>query len=186
MDIILNKIINKEYNIDINSCFENNLNSDNIRKCEFCKKEFSTKKNLNTHQKTTKYCLEIQKNMNEITNIDIESNLHNCEFCNKKFNLKCSLNRHLESCKEKIDFDLKKRNDIIKELEIKEKVDFELKEKNNLIEKLENELLEYKIGNRYKDEEIKKLEDKLKRKNEYIKKIDIELSEIRKYLLEKY
>ena len=29
--------------------------------CEFCKKSFTDKSNLNRHQKTTKKCLEIQK-----------------------------------------------------------------------------------------------------------------------------
>ena len=33
--------------------------------CEFCKKSFSSKNTLGTHQKTTKRCLEIQKNLKE-------------------------------------------------------------------------------------------------------------------------
>lgn len=33
--------------------------------CEFCKKSFSSKNTLSTHQKTTKRCLEIQKNLKE-------------------------------------------------------------------------------------------------------------------------
>lgn len=33
--------------------------------CEFCKKSFSSKNTLATHQKTTKRCLEIQKNLKE-------------------------------------------------------------------------------------------------------------------------
>jgi Ankyrin repeats (many copies) len=38
--------------------------------CEFCKKSFSSKNTLGTHQKTTKRCLEIQKKLKENTNVE--------------------------------------------------------------------------------------------------------------------
>ena len=31
--------------------------------CEYCKKTYSTKSNLNNHQKTAKYCLKIQSEL---------------------------------------------------------------------------------------------------------------------------
>jgi len=37
--------------------------------CEFCKKSFSSKNTLSTHQKTTKRCLEIQKKLKDETNV---------------------------------------------------------------------------------------------------------------------
>jgi len=139
--------------------------------CEFCKTGFTKKSNLSSHQKTTKYCLEIQKNSIDINNI--------CEYCNKNFNTKRSLDKHLETCKEK-----EKKN--------KEKIKFELKDKDDLIKKLENELikkgnelLEYKIENKYKNDLINKLEKELiKLENQLLKK-ESETSETNKYLLEK-
>ena len=38
--------------------------------CEFCKKSFSSKNTLGTHQKTTKRCLEIQKNLKKDTKVE--------------------------------------------------------------------------------------------------------------------
>ena len=60
--------------------------------CDFCTKEFSTKGSLQTHQKTAKYCLELQgKNNQEFS----------CDFCQKAFTLRHVLNDHLHICKEK-------------------------------------------------------------------------------------
>jgi hypothetical protein len=60
--------------------------------CEYCKNEFSSKKNLNTHQTSAKYCLKIQGK-----NIDNASNFE-CFNCNKKFTLKSSLATHEKKC----------------------------------------------------------------------------------------
>ena len=63
--------------------------------CEFCKKEFTMKGNLISHQKTAKYCLEIQgKNIKNNSNFT-------CDYCNKTFTLKHILNDHISICKEK-------------------------------------------------------------------------------------
>ena len=61
--------------------------------CQFCKKKFAYKGTLSTHQKTAKYCLEIQGK-------DI-SNLFGCEFCNKNFTTQQNLKDHILVCKEK-------------------------------------------------------------------------------------
>jgi uncharacterized Zn-finger protein len=61
--------------------------------CEFCKKEFSTKTNLSTHQKTAKYCLELQGKENE---------KFKCEFCIKLFTSNKRLFDHHQICKDKI------------------------------------------------------------------------------------
>lgn len=54
-------------------------------KCEFCEKVFKQKYNLLKHQKTAKYCIEIQK-------------VTKCLTCNKIFSSKYSLSRHLLTC----------------------------------------------------------------------------------------
>jgi hypothetical protein len=73
-------------------------------KCEFCSKEFTTRTNLNTHQKTAKYCLEKQ---------GIVLNNFICEYCNKPFS-KQRLNEHVLLCKKKKD---KYTEDIMKQFE---------------------------------------------------------------------
>jgi hypothetical protein len=88
--------------------------------CEFCKKSFSTKSNLNFHIKNAKICILNRDNHNQNTNS------HVCKYCSKTYNSKQKLNIHLEKC---INFLSDKKNEkIIKELEdIKTKL--ELKEK---------------------------------------------------------
>jgi transposase-like protein len=67
--------------------------------CEFCKSTFSTKSSLNYHQKTVKYCLDIQQQLNSSFK---KEDIYKCEYCNKEFNVKNSYIRHKESCKEKV------------------------------------------------------------------------------------
>ncbi len=62
--------------------------------CEFCNKNFSSKSSLNYHQKTVKYCLEIQKNKTLTEPKDNSEDFFKCEFCNKNFTIKKSLIRH--------------------------------------------------------------------------------------------
>jgi len=60
--------------------------------CCYCKKIFKTTSSLNHHQKSTKYCLEIQGAKKE---------LYTCIHCNESFSVKSALERHLNSCKTK-------------------------------------------------------------------------------------
>ena len=61
--------------------------------CVFCKKTFSTKGNLFSHQKTAKYCLNLQgKNL---------ESLFTCEYCNKDFTQRTSLSDHISICKDR-------------------------------------------------------------------------------------
>jgi len=58
--------------------------------CKFCHKTFSSKSNLNAHQKKSKYCLKIQ---------GIDPNYeHDCKNCGKKFPTSNGLKRHLKIC----------------------------------------------------------------------------------------
>ena len=90
-------------------------------KCNFCDNNYGSKKSLTLHQKTAKFCLEIQKGMENHTNVhDIENIYFTCDYCDDKFTLKSSLERHYEKCKirqEKIrEENEQKKNDEILEL----------------------------------------------------------------------
>ena len=61
----------------------------NKMECESCKKVFSTKGNLYTHQKTAKFCLKIQKKDHEIS--------HKCSYCSKIFTRKDVYDKHINS-----------------------------------------------------------------------------------------
>ena len=61
--------------------------------CEFCKKTFSTKSILKTHQNKAKYCLDIQKTKPD--------SIYKCKICEKNFAVKSSCDRHEISCKNK-------------------------------------------------------------------------------------
>ena len=60
--------------------------------CNFCNKQFSNSWNLKNHQKTVKYCLEIQ---------GLKKDDFKCDFCFKNYSQKRELDRHLVNCIEK-------------------------------------------------------------------------------------
>ena len=104
-------------------------------KCEFCDKEFSNKYILHNHQKTTKYCLDIQSKLLETK--------YNCKYCKKNFTTEQRVISHSQICKNKlinIEELVKNNNEILYKNKELEK---ELLEKNNKIKELEDKL--YKI-----------------------------------------
>lgn len=70
--------------------------------CEFCNKELSSLGILKRHQKTTKYCLSIQKK---------EIKAYKCK-CNKEFNRLDNYKQHTEKCNYKPD-DTNKTIDVL-------------------------------------------------------------------------
>jgi hypothetical protein len=115
--------------------------------CEFCKNIFSTKANLNSHQKTAKYCLNNRKK-------DIEKK-YKCFSCNKEFNRQQHLSNHILVCKvNNIIIDVDQKYNILKEeKEMIEKdrnnLIIQLNEKNIQILKYENQIqdLQNKLEN---------------------------------------
>ena len=127
--------------------------------CEFCNNEYANKKILKNHQKTAKFCIEIQKKtqnktVKKSTNINLEKQSFRCEYCDDDFTQKSSLERHYESCK-------------IKKINYKE---------HHLIQELKDELIilktKYEYELKMKEEKLKMKEEKLKMKEEqYIKEL---------------
>jgi len=60
--------------------------------CKFCKNTFSSKTNLNHHQKRAKYCLKLR-------GIYEQNDEYKCYGCNRMYSGKYELNRHSKTCK---------------------------------------------------------------------------------------
>jgi uncharacterized Zn-finger protein len=132
--------------------------------CNFCKKEYSSKGILETHQKTAKFCLRLHSDLNII------NNNFNCEFCTCNFSRKDHLERHYENCKIR----LKK----IKE-ENEQKKDLIILKLNEEINKYNDEVNNYKAELIIKDKKLKievyNYEEELKIKDEIIQKLKKEI-----------
>ena len=103
--------------------------------CQFCKKILKNSSILENHQKTTKYCLKIQNN--------IENDKFNCSYCLKNFTTKQHLLTHHTRCKEKY------KKDALSNLDSK------ILELENENQNLENELFLCKEQLNQKNDEIK-------------------------------
>jgi hypothetical protein len=102
-------------------------------KCEFCDHVFSTKTNLNTHQKKAIYCLKLQNKGNE--NEIKEMAEFECPYCIKKFTHKKGVQSHVKICKSK---DIRES---YHRLEIKYLLlEQQLEQKEQQIKKLETQL----------------------------------------------
>ena len=137
--------------------------------CEYCKKTFVSKSNLSTHQKTTKYCLEIQGKT---------SNGFKCEYCDKIYTQSQALDTHLKICSEKKKIFIKQKevesSQTIKKLE-SEITKLKRTEKEKLKEKDTYYQEKLKEKETYYQRDIKVLEDKVQDKQEYITKLEARL-----------
>jgi hypothetical protein len=122
--------------------------------CEFCEKILSSKSALNTHQRTAKYCLNIQgKNPQDVTN------KFKCELCNKIFLNNNRYKYHKNICLpiESYVEDIRKLKLRISELEKENKTTEEnlinVKQMNKDLQKENDLLIEYKneLREDYKD-----------------------------------
>ena len=110
--------------------------------CEYCNNSYSSKSSLNNHQKSTKKCLEIQKNLNKI----IKKVEFTCTYCDKKFTSKQNIKNHEIFC------DVKKTTEYS---ELKEKYETEIedlkRENQNLRETVAGLQGELKNANKASD-----------------------------------
>lgn len=122
--------------------------------CEFCNTKFSSKYTLKNHQKTTKFCLEIQKN---------ENALYCCEFCGKESTRLDYHRKHIEKCKEKkLISESKLHDELIEYKSIIDELKQQINDKDNSIKTYIEKIELYK--ELYQEEKIKniKLEDDIK------------------------
>ena len=121
----------------------------NNYKCQFCENEYSNKKILKTHQKSAKFCIEIQKGLKNKPNNHQRENLSfRCEYCDDTFTQKISLKQHYERCKIRLE-KIREENEQRKNEEI-----LELK---RIIEIQKEENNEYKIESLISEEYTKKV-----------------------------
>ena len=120
--------------------------------CIYCNHIFSTKANLNNHQKTAKYCLKLQNKCLE--------DKYKCDGCDKIFSTNHHLERHERSCRSS--------NRIVllsdENNELKENIrdlDKKIYEKDIIIEQKDNQLSKYENQLSKYENTIKELQDKL-------------------------
>jgi hypothetical protein len=141
-------------------------------KCEFCNNEYTNVKILKSHQKTAKFCIEIQKkNQNELSDKTKTNLFFECEYCKDNFTQKSSLERHYTTCK-------------FKEIKIK---DIEIEKLKNIINQQQiNEHKYIKIIEEQKDQisiyktELIVKDEKIKMKDEIISKLEKEIDSLKK------
>jgi len=125
--------------------------------CEFCKSNFSSKSNLNYHQRNSKTCLNLQQKSSDK---DIKIDLISCNFCNKSFSTP-NMNKHIMICKNKKNKDKLKLEEIRKNHEqdleeIRKNHEQEISELMYEIQKLKEHIIKIEAENNIlsKDREL--------------------------------
>ena len=90
---------------NINMIIPNTPNMNNTFDCEYCKKSFVGKSTLKQHQKTAKFCLELQGS---------HTNHFECAYCKKSLSTNERLQSHLNICKSKESHDISDREERLK------------------------------------------------------------------------
>jgi hypothetical protein len=128
--------------------------------CNFCNNKYKTISSLNYHQKTAKFCIQLQNRELKTEEKFI------CNFCNKDFILKHAYTGHILICKEK---KTKEENDNQKSLEeLKEEIK-KVREENEKLkhekqiefQQLKEEVSNLKLTIQFKDEQIKNKDEQI-------------------------
>ena len=119
--------------IQTNTIQTNTIQIINQYICQHCGKNYSSQSSLTYHQKTAKFCLELQNKI-----IDNREEL-TCNHCNKEFGSKANLAVHINICKSK---KLVEVNDIKEKCRLLEKL---VKEKDQLIKEYDQLIKEYDL-----------------------------------------
>ena len=112
--------------------------------CKYCNKDYSSKSNLKNHQKSAKYCLEIQKRTNiDSDEVDNVQTSFVCKYCEKDFSSNHRYQKHQDICLEK-----HKKNIIDLKLDLKNMSDNLAETNKSLYElQVENKILKQNIPN---------------------------------------
>jgi hypothetical protein len=113
--------------------------------CNFCKKTYTSHSNLKNHQKTAKFCIDLQKKIKT-------EELIRCEHCLKEFSTKKYLNQHNEICKQK---------KIAEQNDLKQENERLYEEINNLQKEISEMKLKYDLSIKFKDELNRKLQKEI-------------------------
>jgi hypothetical protein len=104
--------------------------------CQYCGKFFYSKGTLTRHQKTIKYCMDLQLQAKK----DVKKQLFKCESCGKCLSNKYNLTIHQTTCKSiKSSTEEETKDQVIEHLREK------LTEKDTVIEKLEKRIRELEL-----------------------------------------
>ena len=140
--------------------------------CEYCNKSYKTSSSLNYHQKSAKFCIELQKKSKPDESI---AQLFTCEFCNKEYSTKFILNNHIAICTSKVLFDKLEEQKINLEKIYKEEKEELIKEYKELEKKflLLTQTLEFKDTiikekDTYCEKQLKEKDAIIKEKEQFI------------------
>ena len=154
---------------------------DKIINCEYCNTIFKTKSALNNHINKAKYCLILQKKIDEPQKEEFK-----CSICQKILSTKQNLEIHKEKCEGKKEVIHEQKFETVgieKEKEFKcEHCDKILSRKQSLLnhinccyKKKDRELKELKEINERTDKELKEMEKELFEKDKIIIKVNTQI-----------
>lgn len=126
----------KQAMLKINSPLKPITSEQNNFPCEYCKKDYSSKKSLELHLKTAKFCFNLRKKSDEEKIIEFS-----CEYCENKFSVKANLDRHMVTCKFKQLRQKEKEMD-----ELKKQYEATIYKLENQIKELENQVKELEVN----------------------------------------
>ena len=141
--------------------------------CSFCKKVYSTTSSLYNHQRTTRSCINKQKEQGLLI-----SPKFNCMYCKKICSSKIRMNEHLLSCTDKY---VETTKILVKE-EMNENIE-KLKEENKLL-KRENQILK-RENQLLKQEKLNQKESMIKKDEPNIIIQDIKEAELKQIKIKK-